>query len=55
MAQKKSLRVLLLILILAALTGLILFFAVKGTKKMPAKNEGGVLGGEIFFLCLINS
>lgn len=40
MAQKKSLRVLLLILILAALTGLILFFAVKGTKKMPAKNAG---------------
>lgn len=38
MAQKKSLRVLLLILILAALTGLILFFAVKGTKKTSTKN-----------------
>ena len=40
MTQKKSLRVFLLILILAALTGLILFFAVKGTKKTPSKNSG---------------
>ena len=40
MAQEKSLRVLLIILILAALTGLILFFAVKGTKKAGSKNAG---------------
>lgn len=38
MAQKKFLRIFLLILILTALTGLILFFAVKGTKKNPSKN-----------------
>ena len=40
MAQKKSLRVFFLILILAALTGLILFFAVRGTKQAPSKNSG---------------
>ena len=40
MAQKKSLRIIFLILILAALTGLIIFFAARGTKKASAKNTG---------------
>ena len=40
MAQKKSLRIVFLILILAVLTALVVFFAVRGTKKASAKNAG---------------
>ena len=40
MAQKKSLRIVFLILILTVLTALVVFFAVRGTKKASAKNAG---------------